>query len=268
MHHQYLNEPMVLDVGQSSTLTLTLPSNISDFIVLEAMGAPLLELIVVSETPQPQIAVRFQPILGLKLNAEIVEATSFAASTSRSLGQGVRLYHRLGTAPKFCAQELRAGIAIKVDAQAGISVSLQAASKFELVALESDGRGLHEPKVLMMAKAILAREYDYNATAESLAVCLTEIEQIRLELQAFLRGELGHCHTGLAEEAVRLDPLLQQKRQWLFRTYTHMFERPNFSRAANDGLNIDKALRKLECFELLASPELLQMVERLMEDEA
>ncbi|MGR6501859.1 hypothetical protein [Shewanella sp. Koi 1] len=268
MHHQYLNEPMVLDVGLASTLTLTLPSNISDFIVLEAMGGPLLELIVVSETPQPQIAVRFQPILGLKLNAVVVDAASFTTSSLRHRGQGVRLYPRLGTAPKFCAQELRTGISIKVDVPDGVALSLQSASKFELVTLESDVRSLHEPKVLMMAKAILAREYDYNATAESLAVCLTEIEQVRLELQAFLRGEVGLCHASLAEEAVRLDPLLQQKRQWLFRTYTHMFERPNFSRAANDGLNIDKALRKLECFELLASPELLQMVERLMEDEA
>lgn len=62
MHHQYLNEPMVLNVAQASSLILTLPSNISDFIVLETMGAPLLELIVVSQTPLPQIAVRFQPV--------------------------------------------------------------------------------------------------------------------------------------------------------------------------------------------------------------
>lgn len=267
MHHQYLNEPMVLNVAQASSLILTLPSNISDFIVLETMGAPLLELIVVSQTPLPQIAVRFQPVLELKLNSDSIADSMFSSVISRSLGQGVRLYHRMGTAPKFCAQELRAGISIKVDVNDGVVLSLQAASKFEFVTLESDIRGLHDPKVLMMAKAILAREYDYSATSESLAVYLTEIEQVRLELQAFLRGELGQCHTSLAEEAVRLDPLLQQKRQWLFRTYTHMFERPSFSRAANDGQNIDKALRKLECFELLASPELLQMVERLMEDE-
>ena len=266
MHHQYLNQPMILDVVQTSSLIITLPSNMSDFIVLETMGAPLLELIVVSQTP-PQIAVRLQPILGLKLNTTSVADAGLSAPVSRCLGQGVRLYHRMGTAPKFVAQELRAGILIKVDVRESVTFSLQSASKFEFVTLESDVRCLHEPRVLMMAKAILAREYDYGATSESLAVYLTEIEQIRLELQAFLRGELGQYHTGLAEEAVRLDPLLQQKRQWLFRTYTHMFERPSFSRAANDSQNIDKAIRKLECFELLASPELLQMVERLMEDE-
>jgi len=40
MHHQYLNEPMILDVAQTSSLIITLPSNMSDFIVLETMGAP------------------------------------------------------------------------------------------------------------------------------------------------------------------------------------------------------------------------------------
>lgn len=53
----------------------------------------------------------------------------------------------------------------------------------------------------------------------------------------------------------------------MFRIYTHMFERPNYGRASNDVENIDKSLRKLECYELLASPELVEMVKRLTEDE-
>ncbi|MCA1896040.1 MAG: hypothetical protein LDL46_03535, partial [Shewanella putrefaciens] len=61
MFLQYLNEPMVLDAEQASVLTLTLPSDISDFIVLQAMSAPLLELIVLDS--RPKIAIRFQPLL-------------------------------------------------------------------------------------------------------------------------------------------------------------------------------------------------------------
>ncbi|MCD8549168.1 MAG: hypothetical protein LRY74_01670 [Shewanella xiamenensis] len=146
MHHQYLNEPMILDVAQTSSLIITLPSNMSDFIVLETMGAPLLELIVVSQTP-PQIAVRLQPILGLKLNTTSVADAGLSAPVSRCLGQGVRLYHRMGTAPKFVAQELRAGILIKVDVRESVTFSLQSASKFEFVTLEST------------SEAYMSREY-------------------------------------------------------------------------------------------------------------
>ena len=46
-----------------------------------------------------------------------------------------------------------------------------------------------------------------------------------------------------------------------------MFERPNYNRSANDMDSTDKLLRKLECYDLLAPPELIQMVDRLMEDD-
>jgi len=274
MYHQFLNEPMVLDAEKASILTLRLPDDISDFIVLQAISAPLLEVVVIAEAGTPQnIAIRFQPFMGLKVESLPQSAQAFNIPIPRSLGQGFRLYTRMGTAAKFCAAELRRGVSFTLDmtnrlgAENCLTFALQADSKFELVPLEADLRVLHEPKALMVAKALLAREYDYAASSESLAIYMTEIEQVRLELQAFLRGELGQCHASLADEVLRLDPLLLQKQQWLFRTYTHMFERPNYSRAANDADNTDKLLRKLECYELLAPPELIQMVDRLMEDE-
>jgi len=274
MYHQFLNEPMVLDAEKASILTLRLPDDISDFIVLQAISAPLLEVVVIAEAGTPQnIAIRFQPFMGLKVESLPQSAQAFNIPITRSLGQGFRLYTRMGTAAKFCAAELRRGVSFTLDmtnrlgAENCLTFALQADSKFELVPLEADLRVLHEPKALMVAKALLAREYDYAASSESLAIYMTEIEQVRLELQAFLRGELGQCHASLADEVLRLDPLLLQKQQWLFRTYTHMFERPNYSRAANDADNTDKLLRKLECYELLAPPELIQMVDRLMEDE-
>ncbi|MGE6315925.1 hypothetical protein ACQKC1_09065 [Shewanella baltica] len=275
MYHQFLNEPMVLDAEKASILTLRLPDDISDFIVLQAISAPLLEVVVIAEAGTPQnIAIRFQPFMGLKVESLPQSAQAFNTPITRSLGQGFRLYTRMGTAAKFCAAELRQGVSFTLDmtnrlgAENCLTFALQADSKFELVPLEADLRVLHEPKALMVAKALLARQYDYAASSESLAIYMTEIEQVRLELQAFLRGELGQCHASLADEVLRLDPLLLQKQQWLFRTYTHMFERPNYNRAANDGDNTDKLLRKLECYELLAPPELIQMVDRLMEDEA
>ncbi|MCS6136242.1 hypothetical protein G3496_15020 [Shewanella baltica] len=275
MYHQFLNEPMVLDAEKASILTLRLPDDISDFIVLQAISAPLLEVVVIAEAGTPQnIAIRFQPFMGLKVESLPQSAQAFNTPITRSLGQGFRLYTRMGTAAKFCAAELRRGVSFTLDvtnrlgAENCLTFALQADSKFELVPLEADLRVLHEPKALMVAKALLARQYDYAASSESLAIYMTEIEQVRLELQAFLRGELGQCHASLADEVLRLDPLLLQKQQWLFRTYTHMFERPNYNRAANDVDNTDKLLRKLECYELLAPPELIQMVDRLMEDEA
>lgn len=274
MYHQFLNEPMLLDAEKASILTLRLPDDISDFIVLQAISAPLLEVVVIAEAETPQnIAIRFQPFMGLKVESLPQSAQAFNTPITRSLGQGFRLYTRMGTAAKFCAAELRRGVSFTLDvtnrlgAENCLTFALQADSKFELVPLEADLRILHEPKALMVAKALLARQYDYAASSESLAIYMTEIEQVRLELQAFLRGELGQCHASLADEVLRLDPLLLQKQQWLFRTYTHMFERPNYNRAANDVDNTDKLLRKLECYELLAPPELIQMVDRLMEDE-
>ncbi|WP_338727930.1 hypothetical protein V8687_08855 [Shewanella baltica] len=275
MYHQFLNEHMVLDAEKASILTLRLPDDISDFIVLQAISAPLLEVVVIAEAGTPQnIAIRFQPFMGLKVESLPQSAQAFNTPITRSLGQGFRLYTRMGTAAKFCAAELRRGVSFTLDmtnrlgAENCLTFALQADSKFELVPLEADLRVLHEPKALMVAKALLARQYDYAASSESLAIYMTEIEQVRLELQAFLRGELGQCHASLTDEVLRLDPLLLQKQQWLFRTYTHMFERPNYNRAANDVDNTDKLLRKLECYELLAPPELIQMVDRLMEDEA
>ena len=274
MYHQFLNEPMVLDAEKASILTLRLPDDISDFIVLQAISAPLLEVVVIAEAGTPQnIAIRFQPFMGLKVESLPQSAQAFNTPITRSLGQGFRLYTRMGTAAKFCAAELRRGVSFTLDmtnrlgAENCLTFALQADSKFELVPLEADLRVLHDPKALMVAKALLARQYDYAASSESLAIYMTEIEQVRLELQAFLRGELGQCHASLTDEVLRLDPLLLQKQQWLFSTYTHMFERPNYNRAANDVDNTDKLLRKLECYELLAPPELIQMVDRLMEDE-
>lgn len=274
MYHQFLNEPMVLDIEKASILTLRLPDDVSDFIVSQAINAPLLEIIVTAEAGiQQNIVIRFQPFMGLKVESLPQSPQAFNTPITRSLGQGFRLYTRMGTAAKFCAAELRRGVSFTLDttrhlgADNDLTFALQANSKFELVPLEADLRVLHEPKALMVAKALLARHYDYAASSESLAIYMTEIEQVRLELQSFMRGELGQCHASLADEVLRIDPLLLQKQQWLFRTYTHMFERPNYSRAANDVDNTDKLLRKLECYELLASPELTLMVDRLMEDE-
>lgn len=281
MYHQFLNEPMVLDIEKASILTLRLPDDVSDFIVSQAINAPLLEIIIIAEAGiQQNIVIRFQPFMGLKVESLPQSPQAFNTPITRSLGQGFRLYTRMGTAAKFCAAELRRGVSFTLDttrhlgadndligADSYLTFALQANSKFELVPLEADLRVLHEPKALMVAKALLARHYDYAASSESLAIYMTEIEQVRLELQAFMRGELGQCHASLADEVLRIDPLLLQKQQWLFRTYTHMFERPNYSRAANDVDNTDKLLRKLECYELLASPELILMVDRLMEDE-
>lgn len=220
MYHQFLNEPMVLGVAKASILTLRLPDDVSDFIVSQAINAPLLEIIVIAEAgSQQNIVIRFQPFMGLKVESLPQSPQAFNTPITRSLGQGFRLYTRMGTAAKFCAAELRRGVSFTLDttrhlgadndligADSYLTFALQANSKFELVPLEADLRVLHEPKALMVAKALLARHYDYAASSESLAIYMTEIEQVRLELQAFMRGELGQCHASLADEVLRIDP--------------------------------------------------------------
>ncbi len=268
MYPQYLNETLLLDIKQASTLILSLPESVSEFILSEAMAAPLLELIVVSEGEQSQVVVRFQSLLTLKVEPMVPVNEASSSVFCRKLGQGGRVFQRIGMAPKVCADILRAGFAIVIEPKNGITLSLSAMAKFVFIPLESDISNLHEPQILAIAKGILAREFDYQASSESLAVSLTEIEQIRLELQSFVQGGLGQYHAGLADEAIRLSSLLQQKRQWLFRTYTQKFERPNYHRAANDAHQLENALRKLEYFELLAPAALLKVIERLLEDEA
>lgn len=270
MHDQFLNEPMLLDVTQASTLTLHLPDDISDFLITQALDAPLLELIVATANEPQMLTLRFQPFMEVNLGLQVLTAPAVIpqGAITRTFGQGVRLYRRTGTAPQFCSAQLRHGLVISFTHDAGsLSLSLQANSKFELIPLEQDLRTEHEPKALLAAKALLARQYDYGTSSEVLAIYMSEIEQIRSELQALLRAECGPCHATLAKEVLRLEPLLVQKRQWIFRTYTLLCERPNYQQSANDALNTDKLLRKLQCYELLASSELNQMVERLIEDE-
>lgn len=88
----------------------------------------------------------------------------------------MRLYSRMGTATKFCEAELHTGVFFTLDLDNGLCLVLQSASKFELVPLESDLRVLHEPKVLLMVKAMVARQYDYGTSFETLSAYITEIE--------------------------------------------------------------------------------------------
>ena len=52
MYHQFLNEPMVLDIEKASILTLRLPDDVSDFIVSQAINALELRLAEVESQPR------------------------------------------------------------------------------------------------------------------------------------------------------------------------------------------------------------------------
>ncbi|MCE9687487.1 hypothetical protein LZP73_14960 [Shewanella sp. AS16] len=276
MYNPFFSQPVVVDVQQERHLRLRLPEDASDFIVLQMLNAPLVEMIVIDNSVgKSRLTIKSQAFLRLEFEPESATGTETGSrelpsghSLVRGMGQGLRLYPRLGTAPGICAAQLRTGICLTLTPGAtSLSFSQAGDSLFESVPLEHDLRLFQEPKDIMLAKALLARNYDYSESSQMLAVHIAELEQVRSDLQAFLRGELGKLHPGLSAEATQLDSQLLKKRQWLFRTYSQQLERQSYGQAANESLSQEKLQRKLDCYELLAPSGVTEMVRRLTDDE-
>lgn len=267
MHHHVYTQPCVIEIIQQTELTLHLPDCVSDLLVLSSMSNPLVEFVVsqVNGT-EATLIVRFQPFVTSAF--EHSQPLSNMLNQQRHKGQAIKLYPSMGIAPRVCIEQLRKGLSINIHADESVYFSLPADSRFELVTLENDLRILSEPQALVMAKAILGRKFDYDEPSNMLAVQISELEQVRRDLRDYLSGESGKIHPGVSTELLKLDHLLQNKHQWLLRTYHQSLERPNFGRPSNEQLhNIEQLQRKLDCFELLAPKELSDMVNKLCEDD-
>ncbi|GGQ12987.1 hypothetical protein [Shewanella litoralis] len=267
MHQHIFTQPIVSEIKQPTLLTLRLLESVSDLLVLSAMTNPIAEFVVSQvNATQATLIVRHQPFVELVYQHTKQVADKY--DQIRSLGQGTRLYPTLGVAPRVCIDQLRKGITVDIQADEHVYFSLDSLARFELISLEQDLRILSEPHALVMAKAILGRKFDYDEPSSMLAVHISELEQVRRDLREYLKGESGKIHPGVSTELLKLDHLLQNKHQWLLRTYHQSLERPNLGRSSNEQLcNIEQLQRKLDCFELLAPKDVSDMVNKLSDDE-
>jgi hypothetical protein len=270
MFNQFLSQPLVFEVRRPCRLRFRLPPQVSDFVLLQLLGVPLAEVVVSewdSGKEQAVITVRHQPFLELHWFEDTQSEMVSATTLSRTLGQGLRLYFPMGIAPERCASSLREGVELNISLNGACGFSLQAGATLDLLSLERDLRVFQEPRELMMAKALLGRQYDYGARPEMLAIHLTELERIRHDLLNYLKSESGRLHPGLSAESLELDAMLQKKRQWLMRVYSQSMERPSYARAANETSDLERLRRQIECYELLAPPKVTDMVRQLADEE-
>ncbi|WP_418357038.1 MULTISPECIES: hypothetical protein [Shewanella] len=266
MHQHIFTQPIVSEIKQPTLLTIRLLDSVSDLLVLSAMTNPIAEFVVSQVSAlEATLIVRHQPFVELCYHNTHHVADKY--DQMRSLGQGARLYPMMGIAPRVCIEQLREGITVNIQADEHVYFSLGSCTRFELISLEQDLRILSEPQALVMAKAILGRKFDYEEPSSMLAVHISEVEQVRRDLREYLKGESGKIHPGVSTELLKLDHLLQNKHQWLLRTYHQSLERPNLGRSSNEQLsNIEQLQRKLDCFELLAPKDVSDMVNKLSDD--
>ncbi|QSX31491.1 hypothetical protein [Shewanella cyperi] len=266
MFNQFFGMPMVQDLKHPGQFQLRLGDNISDLVLIQALRAPLLEVVVAAcEPTQLLLTVRCQPLFELQCAKEQATA-SVESLLARGRGQGFRLYCRLGVAPARLLESLRRGLRLDFIPDSPGHFALLDNEHFELLALEEDLRLLNEPQALSHARAILAREFDYGLGVAMLAVHISELEQASRELLAFLESTAKH--TVLQDEARRMVPLLNQKRQWLLRRHSQLQERTHYGHSANQMDELESLKQQLECYQLLATPEVTAMVQALVKEDS
>lgn len=265
MLSHYFTQPITIEINDVSQLTFQLRENISDFVLLQLINAPMAEIIVSDAAANGvSLIVRHQPFL--TVIAEPISANPGTVCLARTLGQGFRLYTRIGTSPSLSASILRKGISLCVRTGVQCLFALDGITNLDLTALERDTRIASEPKVILLAKSLLAREYDYMERTEMLAIHIAELEHVRADLREYLSSDVAGVHSVLTAEVIGLDAQMQKKRQWLMRAYSQSIERPSFARAANEETDLEQLQRLLDCYELLAPPSVSEMVKKLADE--
>ncbi|MCL1068757.1 hypothetical protein L2735_18475 [Shewanella olleyana] len=293
MYNHLFSQPIKYNISKDQTLSIALADDVSDFILLPALSQPLAEIIICESdnAESASFILTCQPFFNVEVlthQADVlasemvnVDLTNFVADNdletslplevfNRTFGQGFRLYSRVGVAPRISAKLLRKGVMLSFSVedirQNLISIKYQQ-SVCESVTLEQDLRLNQEPKELMMAKAILARNFDYEEPPATLALNISEIEQVRADINVYLAEERNKVHAIIAAQLLKLDNLLNHKQQWLLRTYSQSQQRTNYATAANElSKDVEDLQRKLECFALLAPADVSLMVDKLTEE--
>ncbi|WP_144208768.1 hypothetical protein [Shewanella donghaensis] len=279
MYNHLLSQPIKYEVNQQQTLYINLPDGVSDFAILPALSQPIAEFVVnelIFDQSNKLIKAYFiltcQPLFVVSVvdkrdKQEPNPSLSLdPRQLKRSLGQGFRLYTRTGLAPKFSAAMLRQGVSLDFLFDDNFSIVLSE-QVCEAIQLENDFRLNQEPKELMMAKAILARNFDYQDSPAIIAINISEIELVRADISSYLSEDINKVHAVIAAQLLKLDNLLNHKQQWLLRTYSQSQQRTNYASAANElTKDVEDLQRKLECFSLLAPADVSLMVDKLTED--
>ena len=271
MLNQFLSQPIVLRVEEALSCTLTLSPQCSDFTVLEALSTPFAELVVTECAQQASsLILRLPPFIHFEASPHpLANPCHEVCALDRTLGQGFRLYPHMSSSPKYFIELLRSGVTLNIFVRNHkLCVTLMLLSQFELVPLESDLRLFLGPKVMLKAKALVARSYDYSKGPEMLALHRGEIELVRTELKQYIENYKG-SHSGLFAEVERLQLQLREKSQWLQRLYNQAIERNSLSVSANvdlEAMDSDKLTRSLEYYRLLAPAGVSDLVTKLMEE--
>lgn len=262
---QYFASPTELTMSGRQQLVLTVPPQFSDFVLLEFSSYPLAEWIVCERNhSNVHHLVRKQPFLTFDMS-NVTNPLPLSSAVSRSLGQGVRLYIAPGVSSAKAISALRRGVTVDIDCAAEICFSLNSTA-FELLPLECDRRLMLQPQVLEHARTILAQVPDPHAEAVTLAVQLSEIQQTSRQLKRYQQRMALELSPEAADELLQLYAQLEQKRQWLGHCYNQALSRHSYRYSANQVAD-ERLQRTLECYELLAPPELVAMVATLTGDE-
>lgn len=267
MHQHICSHPRVIQINQPTIVKVCLLDNIDDLLVLASLSNPLFEMIISQvDGVEATLILRQQSFVSIEFEKAQHVAERF--DVNRHVGQGVRLYSRMAFAPRICIEQLKKGFDIILQVDGDVYFTVIENMPFELIPLEQDLRLLCEPQVLVVAKTILGQKPSHGESSAALALHISEVEHVRRDIADYMRGESGKIHPGVSTELLKLDLLLQNKRQWLMRTYHQSLERPSLSRASNEAsLDIEKLQQKLECYNLLAPSDVTELVNQLSDDE-
>jgi len=267
MHQHIFSHPTVIQISHPTLVKVRLLNDIDDLLVLASLSNPLFEMIVSQVDGVAATLISRQQAF-VSIDFEKVQHIADRYDVTRLVGQGVRLYSRMAVAPRICIEQLKQGIDIIIQADGEVYFTVYENMPFELIPLEQDLRLLCEPQVLVSAKTILGQKPLHSESSAALAVHISEVEQVRRDIADYMRGESGKIHPGVSTELLKLDHLLQNKRQWLMRTYHQSLERPSLSRASNQAsLDVEKLQQKLECYNLLAPSDVTELVNQLSDDD-
>lgn len=273
MFESLLTQPQLIELPQGGCLTLTLSEAVSDSSLLQTMAGHIAEWVVVEGTANKvSLVVRIHPFLKFDIQSNYLDEVNpiGAHQINRSLGQGVRLFNAVGYSPSICASLLRQGLVIRIIGEQHGNVGFIPLfdCKWQLVELERDFRLFGAPRELRRAKSILARETDFQLSAEKLLLEINEIEIVRNELRSFADIRQIHHHSVILSEITSLDTQLLRRKQLVLRLYHQTLDRVNWQNAANQVDDIEVLQRKIESYQLLAPPELNAMVEQMFVDES
>ncbi len=268
MFEPLLTQPEIITIDKGCRLKVSLHESTADFCLLQVMSGHVGEFIIVSITPNAlSIMVRLHPFLSVSVESYSSDVSKAQPVLSRGVGQGWRLFSGLGVSPIMCAQDLKSGVDIMVSFTEEAGFAFEDTSQWQIVPLEKDNRFFHGPKELLVARALVAKEVNYELTSQHLLLEICEVESVRNKLIRFSESSPVCRQPELSDEVTNLEAQLVRKKQWLSSRYHQSVERLNWQTSANYEQKHDLQSRQLEYYRLLSTTAINEMVQKLVKDE-